>query len=74
QSMPPIKRVLELNPTHPLVTSLHAAYETRKDDASLAETTELIFGLALLAEGGEVADPARFTKLAADHLAKTLQA
>ena len=70
--MPPIKRILELNPTHPLVSGLHTAYETRKDDPALAEAAELIYGLALLAEGGELSDPSRFTKLVADRLAASL--
>jgi molecular chaperone HtpG len=72
QDMPTIKRILELNPTHPLVVGLRAAYEQRKEDPALAETAELLHGIALLAEGGELRDPARFTRLLADRLAHTL--
>ena len=39
---------------------------------ALAETAELLYGMALLAEGGELADPSRFTRLLADRLARTL--
>jgi molecular chaperone HtpG len=72
QELPQIKRILELNPTHPLVTGLLAAYGEREDHAELAETAELLYGMALLAEGGELSDPSRFIKLLADRLQKTL--
>jgi molecular chaperone HtpG len=72
QELPPIKRILELNPDHALVAGLRAAYGERPDDAGLAETAELLYGMALLAEGGELGDPARFIKLLANRLEKTL--
>ena len=72
QQLPPVKRILELNPEHPLVTGLRAAYERDADDPALAETAELVYDLALLAEGGELANPSRFTRLLADRLARTL--
>ncbi|MEN3608462.1 molecular chaperone HtpG [Plantactinospora sp. ZYX-F-223] len=72
QDMPAVKRILELNPTHPLVTGLREAYGQRKDDPTVAETAELLYGMALLAEGGELGDPARFTRLLAERLARTL--
>jgi molecular chaperone HtpG len=72
QDMPRIKRILELNPTHPLVSALRKAYDERKDDAGMVETAELLYGMALLAEGGELSDPSRFIRLLADRLARTL--
>ncbi|RAY17092.1 molecular chaperone HtpG [Actinomadura craniellae] len=75
QDLPPIKRILELNPEHPLVTGLRDAHAARTDGTDLtglAETAELLYGMALLAEGGELADPPRFTRLLADRLAHTL--
>ncbi|AVT29046.1 molecular chaperone HtpG [Plantactinospora sp. BC1] len=72
QEMPVVKRILELNPTHPLVTGLREAYGQRRDDPTVAETAELLYGMALLAEGGELGDPARFTRLLAERLARTL--
>lgn len=72
QDMPRIKRILELNPTHPLVTGLQKAYGERENDSRLAETAELLYGMAHLAEGGELSDPARFIRLLADRLAGTL--
>ena len=70
QEMPAIKRILELNPKHDLVIALRDAHAADKPD--LAEAAELVYGMALLAEGGDLADPARFTKLLAGRLTKTL--
>jgi molecular chaperone HtpG len=72
QEMPHVKRILELNPAHPLVTGLRTAYEQRADDPALPETAELLYGTALLAEGGDLDNPARFAKLLADRLARTV--
>jgi molecular chaperone HtpG len=72
QDLPQIKRILELNPTHPLVTGLRTAYGEREDHTALAETAELLYGMALLAEGGELGDPSRFIRLVADRLQQTL--
>ena len=72
QELPPIKRILELNPEHPLVTALRTAYERDADAPDLPEKAELLYGTALLAEGGELSDPARFARLLADHLARTV--
>ena len=72
QELPQIKRILELNPTHPLVTRLHNAYGEREDRTSLSETVELLYGMALLAEGGELTDPSRFIRLLSDRLESTL--
>jgi molecular chaperone HtpG len=72
QEMPKIKRILELNPGHPLVDGLRQAHAEHKDDAALADTARLLHGMALLAEGGELADPSAFVRLLADRLATTL--
>ncbi|MDR7279882.1 molecular chaperone HtpG [Catenuloplanes atrovinosus] len=72
QDVPHVKRILELNPTHPLVTGLRTAHAASPDAAGLRDTAELIYGMALLAEGGELSDPSRFTRLLADRLASTL--
>jgi molecular chaperone HtpG len=67
-----VKRILELNPSHPLVSGLRTAYAERSEDPALPETAELLYGTALLAEGGDLDDPARFAKLLADRLARTV--
>ncbi len=72
QSIPIGKRILELNPDHPLITGLRKAQQERADDPTVAETAELLYGTALLAEGGALEDPARFAELLANQLARTL--
>ncbi|WP_285503704.1 molecular chaperone HtpG [Actinokineospora sp. NBRC 105648] len=72
QEIPQVKRVLELNPTHPLVTALHTAHAKGGDLTDLTAAAELVYGLALLAEGGELADPSRFIRLVTDRLERTL--
>lgn len=72
QFVPTSKRILELNPTHDLVTGLKKAREDRSDDPHLAETAELLYATALLAEGTELKDPAKFSKLLADRLTRTI--
>ncbi len=72
QELPQVKRILELNPEHPLVTGLRTAHGERGDDAALAETAQLVHDMAILAEGGELADPARFVKLVATRLEHNL--
>ncbi len=72
QDGPRVKRILELNPNHPLVSGLRAAHERGADDPGLPDTAELLYGTALLAEGGDLEDPARFAKLLADRLARTV--
>ncbi|MDH6542800.1 molecular chaperone HtpG [Streptomyces sp. SPB4] len=72
QQMPTVKRILELNPTHPLITALRTAHQADAEAPALTEIAELIYGSALLAEGGDLPDPARFTRLLTDHLTRTL--
>ncbi|WP_391530332.1 molecular chaperone HtpG [Candidatus Frankia nodulisporulans] len=72
QPVPAAKRILELNPTHPLVVGLRRAHEQDTESAALTETTDLLYDLALLAEGGDLRDPSRFTRLLAGRLASAL--
>ncbi len=72
QDVPVAKRILELNPEHTLVTRLRDAHAAGAETTALAETAELLYGMALLAEGSELPDPQRFTTLLANRLAGAL--
>ena len=72
QPMPTIKRTLEINPQHALVSNLLTAHGERPEDPALAETARLLYGMALLAEGGELAEPASFVSMLSDRLAGSL--
>ena len=58
QAIPASTPILELNAEHRLVQKLKEI----QDDAQLAEWTRLFFEQAILAEGGQLEDPAAFVK------------
>ena len=62
QSAPDSKPILEINPHHPLVQRLK--YEEAKFD----DWSSILFDQAMLAEGGQLADPAGFVKKLNDML------
>jgi molecular chaperone HtpG len=68
QDVPKVKRVLELNPAHPLVTGLLAFHAAHPADERFARYAELLYGQALLAEGGTLPDPAAFSRRLAELL------
>ncbi|WP_163505987.1 molecular chaperone HtpG [Fodinicola acaciae] len=71
-SLPPVKRILEVNGGHPLLTGLREALAAGADKAKLGETVELVYGMAQLAEGGELDDAPRFVRLLSDRLGQSL--
>ena len=60
QPVPPMERILELNPAHPVVQSVQAMYEADKENPKLTEYAELLRDLAHVAEGSKVDNPAAF--------------
>tara|TARA_R110002073_G_scaffold42166_5_gene118405 strand:+ start:4432 stop:6396 length:1965 start_codon:yes stop_codon:yes gene_type:complete len=52
------KPILELNPEHPMVAKL----KDEQNDEQFSDWTSIIFDQALLAEGGQLEDPASFVK------------
>ena len=56
--MPGSKPVLEINPGHPLVKRL----DSEKDKQKFNEWGQLLFEQAVLSEGGQLDDPARFVQ------------
>jgi molecular chaperone HtpG len=61
-----VKRVLELNPSHPLIPKLRSVFLENKDDPRLKLYAELFLGQAHLAESGQLPDPAAFSQVLAD--------
>ena len=62
QDMPPVKRVLELNPEHPVMPKMLSLLEGKEND-QLKDYTELLYDQALLTEGSTIKDPRRFAQL-----------
>ncbi len=58
QAAPTVKPTLEINPTHALVTRLNS----ESDEDRFKDWANLLFEQALLAEGGQLDDPASFVR------------
>jgi molecular chaperone HtpG len=61
-----VRRILELNPGHPLIPKLQAVFRENAADPRLELYAQLLLGQAQLAESGQVPDPARFSQVLAD--------
>lgn len=55
-AMPSSKPTLEINPAHHIITRMEAV----KDDEVFADWADIVFNQAILAEGGQLEDPAGF--------------
>ncbi|MEK0435267.1 MAG: hypothetical protein RL369_1316 [Pseudomonadota bacterium] len=62
QKAPDSKPILEINPNHPLVQRL------KYEDAKFDDWSSILFDQAMLAEGGQLTDPAGFVKKLNDML------
>ena len=58
QKVPPSKPIFEINPRHPLVQRLKYEADAQRFD----DWSHVLFDQALLAEGGQLEDPAAFVK------------
>ena len=72
QPMPEIKRVLELNMAHPLVGKIKTLFENDRENPALKDYSEMLFDLALIAEGGKLENPSKFSRLVGDAMAKAV--
>ncbi|MGV9712018.1 molecular chaperone HtpG [Gordonia sp. NPDC003424] len=72
QPVPKTKRALELNADHPLISELKTAFGASDDHKALVPTAKLLYGMAVIAEGGELSDPADFAKILAGTLTTAL--
>jgi molecular chaperone HtpG len=66
------RRTMELNPGHPIVSRLYERFNANEADPALGSSIELLFELALIAEGSEIADPVRLNQLTVTLLQQTL--
>ncbi|MBL0220750.1 MAG: molecular chaperone HtpG [Myxococcales bacterium] len=60
QAPPPVRPVLELNPTHPVMAKLKAVFAADSTDPRLAASAKLLLGQAYLADTGQLPNPAAF--------------
>jgi molecular chaperone HtpG len=66
------KRIMELNPDHPIMKKMQEIYDADNADSRLGEYASLLYGQAVLAEGGELPDPAAFSRLVADLMVRAV--
>jgi len=58
----PAKRILELNPNHPVIQNIQAVLQKDAANPKLKDWSWLLYQQALLAEGAPLKDPAHFVK------------
>ncbi|MEW6715667.1 MAG: molecular chaperone HtpG [Nitrospirota bacterium] len=73
QSVPDSKRILEINPSHPLFEAMNAVFEKERKSIVLEKYADLLYDQALLLEGSKPKDPAAFTKAIADLMVENLK-
>jgi molecular chaperone HtpG len=69
---PKQRRIMELNPGHPIITCLYDRFNANSDDPAVGDSMDLLFALALVVEGSEIADPLRLARLSLNLLQKVL--
>ncbi|MEW6744281.1 MAG: molecular chaperone HtpG [Planctomycetota bacterium] len=62
QGLPPMQRILELNPDHPVIERLRVLNEAKSAEKEVAEWIELLYDQALLAEGSPIVNPQLFAR------------
>ena len=72
QDVPVVKRILEVNPDHPILVGLNKKFQKKKDDPAIGEYARLLYGQALLAEGSLPPNPGEFSRRLADALSRKL--
>jgi molecular chaperone HtpG len=70
QEVPKSKRILELNPNHPIVQVLEEMYAADNSNPRLEDYCGLLLDQALLTEGSPIKDPLRFTRLVSELMVK----
>jgi molecular chaperone HtpG len=69
----PEKRVLEVNPEHPLIQAIESLRFRDANDARLETACRLLYDEALIAEGSKVQDPAEFARRMNEMAVRSLQ-
>jgi molecular chaperone HtpG len=59
QAVPDVKPIFEINPLHPMIEQLHGV----QDDTLFEKWIDVLFQQAILAEGGQLENPAMFVGL-----------
>jgi len=74
QSVPEVKRVLELNLAHPVMGRIKSLFDADRKNPKITEYCELLLDLAIIGEGGKIDNPSRFSKQVGDLMTGALEA
>ncbi len=74
QELPKTKRVLEINADHPVVEGMQALCKKSSQDPALPLYARLLYGQAILSEGGDLEQPAEFANLVSELMVKAASA
>lgn len=69
---PKQRRIMELNPKHPIYLRLRDSYKQSKNNELLKQYAELLLGYGLLSEGTPLHDPVAFNRAVAELMERSL--
>ena len=69
---PKQRRIMELKWDHPVIARLYERFQSNAGDPAVGDWIEILFELALLSEGSEIADPVRMNQLTLELLQKVV--
>jgi len=72
QSTPDQKRVMEVNVNHAVLEKIKGLFETDTTNPVLTDYSDLLYDIAVISEGGKLDNPARFSALLGDLMAKAI--
>lgn len=73
QEVPLKKRILEINPAHPLFASMKTIFEKDTKSSTLHDFIKLLYDQALILEGSKPKDPAAFSKTIAKLMTENIE-
>ena len=72
QKPPEVKRVLELNMDHPVMGASKRSTKTTATMRRLKDYCQVLYDLAVVAEGGKLENPARFSRLVGEMMTRAI--
>jgi len=73
QEVPATKRILEINPGHPLFAAMNRIFEKNRSEPTLKDFVFLLYDQALLLEGSKPQDPSAFTQAISRLMVESLE-
>jgi len=74
REVPPLKRILEINPGHPVISGMEKMLASGGAEEKMKDYAFLLHDQCVLAEGGQLADPALFAGRLSSLLAESMDA